>query len=151
MKKTNTMKFKEMDQESVSVAGFYIGIAGAALSFIGILLSVFSFSSAEKAVWLGISGWVAAILCAVALTKLCIHLMEINTKIRNSLIEATHRGTLLSEQNEHLQRTNDKIVEIDAYVISKAVRKPSPRRESTNSGQARPAAEEENDNLEGEA
>lgn len=145
------MKFNEMDPESVSVAGFYIGITGTALSFIGVLLSVFSFSSAEKAVWLGISGWVAAILCAVTLTKLCIHLMEINTRIRNNLIDATNKGTLLSEKNEHLKRTNEKIIEIDAYVISKAVRKPSPRRESASSAQARPAADDENDILEGEA
>lgn len=145
-----TMKLKEMDPESVSIAGFYIGIMGTALSFIGVLMAVFSFSSAEKAVWLGISGWIAAILCSVALTKLCTHLMEINTKIRTNLIEATNKSTLLAEKNDHLQRTNDKIVEIDAYVISKAVRKPSPRKEQTNTAQSRPAVAEENENLEGE-
>lgn len=149
--KIKTMKLKEMDSESVSISGFYIGIIGTVLSFIGVLLSVFSFSSAEKAVWLGTSGWIAAILCAIALTKLCLHLMEINTEIRNNLIEATNRGTLLSEKNDHLQRTNDKIVEIDAYVISKAVRKPSPRKEQANTAQARPAADEEIENLDGEA
>lgn len=146
-----SMNLKEMDSESVSITGFYVGAIGTGLSLAGVLLSVYSLAAGEKAIWLGISGWVAAIVCAWALVKLCTHLIKINTEIRNNLIDATNKNTLLSEKNEQLKATNEKILEIDAYVISKTVRKPSPRKEKDNTPQPRPADVLEDDTIEGDA
>lgn len=148
------MKLEGMDPESSATASFYFGILGAALSLIGVLLSVYSFADAEKSLWLGISGWLAAGISAWALTKLCLNLININTRLNQRLQDATNQSTLLAEQNDELRTTNSKLIDIDAYIVSKAVRKPVARKESKSAEAhptvAQPAPQAEED-LEDEA
>ena len=107
---------------SESSAGIYLGIAGVALSVIGVLLSVYTLAAGEKAIWLGISGWSAALLVGVFLTIPLWKLMTDLTKAHSAYSE------LLIRVND-LENANAKIIEIDAYVISKAVRQQVTKRE----------------------
>lgn len=144
------MKLNGMDSESSATASFYFGLIGAGLSLIGVILSVYSLVTGEKAFWLGLSGWLAATLVAIALTKLCINLININAALNKELNNQTYKSTLLSEKNDQLSQTNQKLIEIDAYVISKTVRKPVPRKERSET-QTTPAAQQPNDGQEEEA
>lgn len=102
-------------------AGIYLGIAGVALSFIGVMLSIYSLSAGEKSIWLGISGWTAALMVGIFL---CIPLWKLMTQltVAHTLI------TDLAIKVRDLEITNTKIVEIDAFIISKTVRQQATKR-----------------------
>lgn len=127
------IKPTDMDPESHSTASFYLGITGAALSLIGVLLSVYSLTSAEKSVWLGISGWLAAVILSWTLTRLCLNLIRINAALNHRLQDTTSQCTLFAEQNSNLKLTNNSLIDINAYIVSKAVRRPAARKESKGS------------------
>jgi hypothetical protein len=107
---------------SESNAGIYLGIAGVSLSIIGVLLSVYTLSAGEKAIWLGISGWSAALLVGIFLTIPLWKLMSELTKAHQAYAE------LLIRVND-LENANAKIIEINAYIISKTVRQQATKRE----------------------
>ncbi len=125
------MKLNQMDDLSAGAAGFYFGLIGAGLSLIGILLSAYSLVDGEKSVWLGLSGWMAAILLAVTLTKLVMNLVKINAELSDSLSYSQKQEALLSEKNDRLTETNAKLIDIDAYIASTAMKKAIPRREKS--------------------
>lgn len=112
--------FKPISRESS--AGVYWGIAGVALSVIGVLLSVYTLSAGEKAIWLGISGWSAALLVGIFLT---IPLWKLMTELAKS--HSTCSELLIRVKD--LENANAKIIEIDAYVISNTVRQQATKRE----------------------
>ncbi|MGA3827270.1 hypothetical protein [Pseudomonas chlororaphis] len=113
---------------SEATAGTYLGIAGVVLSLIGVLLSIYALSSGEKSIWLGISGWLAALLVGVFLS---IPLF----KLINKLTEAhTTNAELLLKVNE-LELANSRIIEIDAFILSKSVKRQATRRERKPSEQ----------------
>ncbi|WEL58022.1 hypothetical protein PZ739_12965 [Pseudomonas kermanshahensis] len=105
-----------------STTGFYLGVIGAALSLIGVLLSVYTLSSGEKSIWLGISGWIAALLLG---TFLSIPLF----RLINRLTEAHAANADLLIKITDLENANAKIIEIDAYIISKTVKQQATKRE----------------------
>lgn len=102
-------------------AGIYLGIAGVALSIIGVMLSVYSLAAGEKTIWLGISGWTAALLVGIFL---CIPLWKLMTQ----LAIAHSINTELAIKVRDLEIANSKIVEIDAFIISKTVRQQATKR-----------------------
>ncbi|WP_085647971.1 MULTISPECIES: hypothetical protein [unclassified Pseudomonas] len=95
--------------------GNYIGFIGVILSLMGVVLSVYSLSSGEKAIWLGVSGWVAAVLIGILLIIPILKLLSELSAVHDKNYE------LLVKSND-LQNANNKMMEIDAYVISKTVR-----------------------------
>ena len=104
----------------MNVTGYYLGVTGLLTSLVGVSLTVYSMNSSEVSIFLGVSGWLAAIICSLSLSRLCLHLIRINTTINERLIT-------LSSRNEELKYANDKLLEIDAYVISKALHEAAPR------------------------
>lgn len=105
-------------------AGVYLGIAGVSLSIIGVFLSVYSIAAGEKAIWLGISGWTAALLVGIFLS---IPLWKLMTQ----LTVAHTLNTDLAIRVRDLEIANAKIVEIDAFIISKTVKQQATRRTRT--------------------
>lgn len=142
---SHLMKEEDLDPQSSAAAGFYSGLIGAGLSLIGVLLSVYSLVAGEKSFWLGLSGWLAAILLAVTLTNLCVKLIKINAKLSSQLTVVKSKSVLLEEKNDRLSETNAKLVEIDAYITSQALRKPVPRRERGDSAPAQIPSQANND------
>lgn len=138
------MKLNQMDDLSAGAAGVYFGVIGAGLSLIGVLLSAYSLVDGEKSLWLGLSGWMAAILLAITLTKLVMNLIRINAELSDSLSESKRQGSLLSEKNDRLTETNAKLIDIDAYITSTAMKKAAPRREKI-AGVAAAAKQANND------
>lgn len=102
-------------------AGIYLGIAGVALSLIGVMLSIYSLAAGEKAIWLGISGWSAALLVGIFL---CIPLWKLMTQL-------TVAHTLITElaiKVRDLESANTKITDINAFIISKTIRQQATKR-----------------------
>lgn len=143
------MSHKKHHGESINVTGFYLGIAGIATSLIGISLSVYSLVSAEKAIWLGISGWISTIICSSFLMKLCMRLININAELSSRMEEALRESIQLSGKNERLRSTNEKLIDIDSYIISKALNKASPR-QTPNANIAKPSSAETRSTQSGE-
>jgi len=112
-------KLKPFSTETNS--GVYLGIAGVFLSFIGVMLSVYTLSAGEKSIWLGISGWTAALLVGIFL---CIPLWKLMTELASAHVINTE----LSIRIRDLENANLKIVEIDAFIISKTVRQQATKR-----------------------
>jgi len=92
------------------------------LSVIGVLLSIYTLAAGEKAIWLGISGWSAALLVGIFLT---IPLWKLMTELARS--HSAYSELLIRVKD--LENANAKMIEIDAYVISKAVRQQVIKRE----------------------
>ena len=111
---------KPLTEESNT--GFYLSAIGVALSLIGVLLSVYTLSNGEKSIWLGISGWLAALLLGVFLSIPLFRLI-------NRLTEAHAANADLLIKIADLENANAKMIEIDAYIISKAVRQQATKRE----------------------
>lgn len=95
---SHLMKEEDLDPQSSAAAGFYSGLIGAGLSLIGVLLSVYSLVAGEKSFWLGLSGWLAAMLLAVTLTNLCVKLIKINAKLSSQLTVVKSKSVLLEEK-----------------------------------------------------
>jgi hypothetical protein len=105
-----------------STTGFYLSAIGVALSIIGVLLSIYTLTSGEKSIWLGISGWLAALLLGIFLSIPLFRLI-------NRLTEAHAANADLLIKIIDLENANAKIIEIDAYIISKAVKQQATKRE----------------------
>lgn len=108
--------------------GFYLGIAGVALSAIGILLTILSITSLEKDIWLGLSGWLAAalvgIFLSIPLLKCLNQLSELHDAYNEILIQ------LNDAQTAHTQMTD-----ISAFVISKTIRTATAKRKTSQSSE----------------
>lgn len=113
---------------SEAATGTYLGIAGVVLSLIGVLLSIYALTSGEKSIWLGISGWLAALLVGVFLS---IPLFKLITKLTEA---HTINTELLIKVNE-LELANSRIIEIDAFILSKSVKRQATKRERKPSEQ----------------
>ncbi len=100
--------------------GLYIGLVGVFLSFVGVILSIYALVAGEKAIWLGLSGWLSALLIGVFLS------IPLSKSLREISRQHSENIALINQLIE-LKTANSKIIEIDAYVISKAVRQPVKR------------------------
>lgn len=123
------LKNKKLDADSISLSGFYFGIAGVFLSAVGIALSVYALSPGEKSLWLGLSGWISAILIGLFLSRLCLKLIHLNSIAQNEAKESTQRAIELSARVGELEYANDRLTEIGSFVISATAKGPAkPRR-----------------------
>lgn len=142
---------KKLDADSVSLSGFYFGIIGVFLSAAGIALSVYALSSGEKSLWLGLSGWIAAILIGIFLTRLCLKLISINSLAQNEAKESIQKAIELAARVGELEYANDRLTEIGSFVITTTAKGPAKTRKSAQTTPRRKSAvESQNHNIENE-
>ncbi|WP_141228161.1 hypothetical protein [Pseudomonas fragi] len=123
--------------DSVSLAGFYFGVAGTFLGAAGIALSVYYSNSGEKPLWLSLSGWVSAILIGMFLTRLCLKLIEINVRLSHSASEQAQKSIELAARVGELEYANDRLTEIGSYVIATTTKGAvKPRRRTTSTAKS---------------
>jgi len=104
--------------DSISLAGFYYGVLGTFLGAAGITLSVYYSNAGEKSLWLSLSGWIAAILIGVFLTRLCLKLISINVQLNRSSADHAQKSIELANRVGELEYANDRLTEIGSYVIA---------------------------------
>ncbi|WP_422402613.1 hypothetical protein [Pseudomonas sp. GZD-209] len=142
---------KKSDVDSISISGFYYGILGVFLSAAGIALSVYALSSGEKSLWLGLSGWIAAILIGIFLTRLCLKLIAINSNIQAEAKESIQKSIELAARIGELEYANERLTEIGSFVISATAKGPAkPRRSTPMAPRRKSNSERQNQSIENE-
>lgn len=142
---------RKLDTDTVSLSGFYFGVIGVFLSAAGIALSVYALSSGEKSLWLGLSGWIAAILIGIFLTRLCLRLISISTFAQGEAKESTQKAIELAARVGELEYANDRLTEIGSFVISATAKGPAKaRRSSPTNSRRKNTTYQQNQNAENE-
>lgn len=142
---------RKSHSDSVSLAGFYYGVAGTFLGAAGIALSVYYSNSGEKTLWLSLSGWVSAILIGVFLTRLCFKLIGINGQLSHTASEQAQKSIELAARVGELEYANDRLTEIGSYVIATTMKSAAkPRRRATPNAKRAPEPSSEEQRIESE-
>jgi hypothetical protein len=131
---------KKSHSDSVSLAGFYYGVAGTFLGAAGIALSVYYSNSGEKNLWLSLSGWISAILIGTFLTRLCFKLIEINGVLSHTAAEQAQNSIELAARVGELEYANDRLTEIGSYVIATATKSAVKPRQRVTPGSKKASA-----------
>ena len=120
----------KVDTDTATIVGLWAGIGGFAIGFAGIGLTLYSFyRDSPSTIALTGSGWLAAFLFALTFgyigkqfVRLAADLSERNAELRGELAEQIS--------------TNQRLIEIDAYVVTSRGRaKAAPRTPKTETTQ----------------
>lgn len=113
---------QKVDTDTATVVGLWAGVGGVIIGFAGIGLTLYSFYKDKPSeVILTGSGWVAALLCAVVFGYIGKQFVRLAADLSNRVADLQAK---LAEQT----LTNQRLIEIDAYVITSRGRtKAAPR------------------------
>lgn len=125
---------ESLDTDSATIFGLWFGIGGFIVGVLGIGISIYIYSSNNPNVWaLVLSGWASGLL--VALGMLFLGAKHVKLLAKQSKVLQDYR-----EEITTLRMENTRLIEIDAFVISKAIRTTAKRSTARSNSQSPVAA-----------
>lgn len=109
-----------LDTDSATIRGYWVGLGGLACGLIGICVSIYPLLSNDPSLfWIAISGWIAVIVVAFSMGIVSFRLIRLLSTMNSAMTELSNRLTATEIENARL-------IDISAYISSKAI--PAARR-----------------------
>lgn len=109
-------KLEKLDTDSATIFGMWFGIGGFFIGILGIAITIYTLNNSSPNIWvLTLSGWCAGLVATLALIYVASKQLKIIVKQNNALLR--YRSDLITIKLE-----NARLIEIDSYVISKAIK-----------------------------
>jgi hypothetical protein len=107
---------KHLDTDTATVMGFWVGLGGFLLGFVGIGLTLYSFyKNQPDIVVLTASGWVASLIIAVAMGLLGKGLVELVSSMSKEIV-------VLGGRIADLEHEKERLITIGEYLASQTSR-----------------------------
>ncbi|MBB5191194.1 hypothetical protein HNQ50_001917 [Silvimonas terrae] len=117
---------KRLDVDGATYKGYIVGIIGIIFGVFSLIIGIYPlFNKDENYRYLVLSGWGAAIIISAVL-------FFIICKLVNVINEQFLQLQKIAEEREQIKAANQRLIEIDAYVIGNATRRTAERRRKSN-------------------
>lgn len=114
--KNDLERLESLDTDSATIISLWFGAGGFFVGLIGIGLTIYTLYAPQPRIfWLTLSGWVAALLTAIALGY-------IGHKLLKLVGNQSRRIQNITEELQRLRDENTRLIEIDAYIVAKSLR-----------------------------
>lgn len=119
--KNDLEQLERLDTDSATITSLWFGVGGFFVGVIGIGLTIYTLYAKEPSIfWLTLSGWIAAVLTAFSLGY-------IGNKLVKLAGNQSRRLQTFTGKLEQLQVENTRLIEINAFIVTKGLRSTTPR------------------------
>lgn len=110
------MKPKLLDTNTATIGGFWFGVAGFMVGVISTAIAVYTIRSADpNFIYISLSGWIACVIVTITVAILGLRIVRYALDLDEKLMEKVEE--LANSKND-----NQKLLEINSYIVSKAVK-----------------------------
>lgn len=110
------MKPSFLDTNTATIGGFWIGLISLLVGIFSTAIAIYTIRSDQpNLIYIALSGWAACIIITVSMAILGMKVVKYAGDLDDRLLDAI-------EELASVKKDNQKLLEIDAYIVSKAVK-----------------------------